>query len=125
MERISLGVATGKNILKRCSRCSVNDYQYRILEYNATPVASLDLAPCELFFGRMCKTKLPIKKTALYRNIINKEIISQKFIEKKKKQKKYYNMHSRSLRPFIKGDRVQFRKKENEWVKGVVEKRVN
>jgi len=48
------GVAIAKNILKRCSKAT--DYQYRILEYNATPVASLGLAPCELFFGRMCKT---------------------------------------------------------------------
>jgi len=89
------GVAIAKNILKRCSKAT--DYQLRILEYNATPVASLGLAPCELFFGRMCKTKMPIKKSELLRNHIEEEKIIKRFGHKKAKQKAYYNMPSKKL----------------------------
>lgn len=44
------GVAIAKNILKRCYEANdVESYQYRILEYNTTPVASMQLSPVELF----------------------------------------------------------------------------
>ena len=60
------GVAIAKNILKRCYEANeVNQFQYRILEYNTTPVASMNLTPSELFFGRLIKTKLPVSDQIL------------------------------------------------------------
>lgn len=55
------GVAIAKNILIRCYEGdSVDEFAYRILEYNSTPVASMKATPAQLFFGRQIKTKLPI-----------------------------------------------------------------
>jgi len=45
------GVAIAKNILKRCYETKdVDQFQYRILEYNVTPIASLQLTPSQLSF---------------------------------------------------------------------------
>lgn len=46
------GVAIAKNILKRCYEASeLERFQYRILEYNTTPVASMRLSPSHLFLA--------------------------------------------------------------------------
>lgn len=77
------GVAIAENILKRCYEANdVMSYQYRILEYNTTPVASMQLSPSELFFGRLIKTKLPVSDSLLVRNNLKEELIQEK-IEKK------------------------------------------
>lgn len=46
------GVAIAKNILKRCYEANdVGKFQYRLLEYNTTPISSMKITPSELFFG--------------------------------------------------------------------------
>lgn len=72
-------MAIAKNILKRCYESDeVDQFQYRILEYNTTPVAGMRLTPSELFFGRLIKTKLPVVNSKLTRNNIPEEEIKQK-----------------------------------------------
>ena len=48
------GVAIAKNLLRRCNEeCDLLNFQYRILEYNTTPLASKGMTATELFFGRL------------------------------------------------------------------------
>ena len=80
-------VAIAKNILKRCVEDrDTENYQYRILEYNTTPVASMRLAPSQLFFGRLVKTRMPISNSLLHRNNLSEETVQNK-IKKKRKAK--------------------------------------
>lgn len=72
-------VAISKNIVKRCYETNAIDQcQYKILEYNTTPVASIGLTPSELFFGRLIKTKLPVSSKLLVRKNINESEVKQK-----------------------------------------------
>lgn len=69
-------VAIAKNILKRCHEANdLKNYQYRILEYNTTPVAGMKFVPSQLFFGRLLKTRLPLAQTLLCRNSISEEVV--------------------------------------------------
>lgn len=73
------GVGISKNILKRCyEENQVDQFQYRIPEYNATPIASMRLTPSEIYFGRLLKTKLPVSDSLLVRNYLNENYIGEK-----------------------------------------------
>lgn len=81
------GVGIAKNILKRCYEDNqIDQFQYRILEYNTTPIASMRLTPSELFFGRLIKTKLPVSDSLLVRNNLNESDIQDKIETKKGKR---------------------------------------
>lgn len=78
------GVAIAKNILKRCFETNeVNKFQYRILEYNTTPLANMQITPTELFFGRLVKTGLPVSERILVRNSISEEVVKEKLKTKR------------------------------------------
>ena len=73
------GVAITKNLLRRCYEVHETDrFQYRILEYNTTQVATMKLSPAQLFFGRQIKTRLPVASQLLYRSNINEVDIQEK-----------------------------------------------
>lgn len=115
------GVAIAKNILKRCYESDeVDQFQYRILEYNTTPVAGMKLTPSELFFGRLIKTKLPVLNSKLTRNNIPEEELRQKIENKKERQKYYYDKTAKSLPTFGIGDTVIFKKNSKEWNYGKI-----
>lgn len=118
------GVAIAKNILKRCAK-NRDSYQYNILEYNSTPIASMQTSPCELFFGRNCKTKLPIAKSSLCRNNISEKDVIEKIQGKRSKQKQFYDRNTKTLTLCQLGEKIMFRRKMNEWAYGLIEKKVN
>lgn len=120
------GVAIAKNILKRCYEANeTKHYQYRILEYNTTPVASMGLAPVQLFFGRMVKTRMPITNTLLKRGSINEDTVQNKISEKRERQKYYYDRNAKSLPVLSLGDLVIFKKSGKEWNYGTIVGHVN
>lgn len=109
------GVAIAKNLLKRCLEVGeLHMYQYRLLEYNTTPIASMKLSPAQLFFGRWLKTKLPVDSACLMRNCLNESEVQECFDKKRKIQRKYYNQHAKALPVLNEGDRVMFKKKGKE-----------
>lgn len=92
------GESIAKNLLKRCyEENDVGLYQYRVLEYNTTPVASLQVSPSELFLGRLLKTKLPVSDSLLTRNKLPENFIQEKIEKKKDRQKYYYDRNAKSL----------------------------
>lgn len=120
------GVAIAKNILKRCYEAQeTKHFQYRLLEYNTTPVASIGLAPVQLIFGRMVKTRMPISSSLLHRNHIDEKFVQTKFKEKRQKQKYYYDRSAKSLPVLELGDRVIFKKNSKEWYYGTIVDHVN
>lgn len=115
------GVAIAKNILKRCvEERDTENYQYRILEYNTTPVASMRLTPAQLFFGRVVKTRMPISDSLLHRDNISEETIQNKIKEKREKQKYYYDRNAKALPVLGLGDLVIFKKNGKEWNYGTI-----
>lgn len=115
------GVAIAKNILKRCYETnSVDQFQYRILEYNTTPIASMQLSPSEMFFGRLVKTGLPVSDQLLVRNNLSESVIQEKIDNKKEKQKYYYDRNAKSLQALRLGDLVIFKKNGKEWHYGKI-----
>lgn len=120
------GVAIAKNLLKRAIEANnVERYQYRILEYNTTPVASLKASPTQLFFGRQLKTKMPISESLLHRNWIEEDKVNDSIVEKRRKQKIYFDMHSKELGKLSKNQPVMFRKSLDSWEYGIVVDNVN
>lgn len=115
------GVAIAKNILKRCIEAKDN-YQSLILEYNNTPVASLGMAPSQLFFGRILKTRLPVAEQVLVRRNVEERIVKQKIEMRRGSQKKYFDKGTKALNVFMPGDKVMFKKNEKEWKYGKVVK---
>lgn len=119
-------VAIVKNILKRCFQTNtINEFQYRLLEYNTTPVASMGLSPSELFFSRTVKTKLPISDGLLVRNNIEEQYIHEKIQTKRERHKYYYDCNAKSLPKLTVGDLVIFQKKGKEWHYGYISSIVN
>ncbi|XP_055591841.1 uncharacterized protein K02A2.6-like isoform X1 [Uranotaenia lowii] len=120
------GVAIAKNILKRCYESGdKNTFQYRLLEYNTTPVASMGYSPSQLFFGRMIKTHLPIAPDLLIRNCIDEKEVQKKRKQKRANQKLYYDRSAKHLPPLNIGEKVIFRKNAKEWHYGIVYRIVN
>lgn len=120
------GVAIAKNILKRCYETGdVEQFQYRLLEYNTTPIASMRLSPSQLFFGRLVKTRLPIEETLLRRNTLNEGDVQRKILQKRVIQKGYYDRHAKPLPVLKPGEKVLFRKNAREWHYGLVIRDVN
>lgn len=120
------GVAIAKNILKRCYEMNeVDQFQYRILEYNTTPIASMGFTASELFFGRLIKTKLPVSERLLIRNSISEESVQNKITIKKERQKYYYDRNAKSLPSLQVEDLVIFKKNGKEWHYGIIVGTVN
>lgn len=110
-----------KNILKRCYEAGqVDQFQYRLLEYNTTPVATMAQTPSDLFFGRLIKSKLPISDSLLVRNKLKESMVQEKIENKKEKQKYYYDKNARSLPPLNLGDLIIFKKSGREWHYGKI-----
>lgn len=120
------GVAIAKNIIKRCFEANkVENIQFCILEYNTTPVASLGMAPSELFFGRLIKGRLPMSAKLLVRNNIKEQEASHKIENKREVQKYYYDRNAKNLPQLCEGDNVIFKKNSKDWVHGTIIKNCN
>lgn len=120
------GVAIAKNILKRSYEAGdVKSFRYRLLEYNSTPVASMGVSPCQLFFGRQLKTRLPTSSGLLLRNNLEENRVTEMMERKRRYQKHYYDRSSKPLPVLNIGDSVIFKKNGKEWHYGQIVRIVN
>ncbi|XP_055585261.1 uncharacterized protein K02A2.6-like [Uranotaenia lowii] len=120
------GVAIAKNILKRClEEVEYQCFQYRLLEYNTTVVASTGMTPAQLFFGRQLKTHLPTTAALLTRSNMNEKNIKKIIEYKRQKQKSYYDRSAKSLPVLSCGETVIFKKNSREWHYGQITRNVN
>nr|XP_029732663.1 uncharacterized protein LOC115268706 [Aedes albopictus] len=120
------GVAIAKNILRRSYEAGdVKSFRYRLLEYNSTPVASMGVSPCQLFFGRQLKTRLPTSSGLLLRNNLEENRVTEMMERKRRYQKHYYDRSSKPLPVLNIGDSVIFKKNGKEWHYGQIVRIVN
>ncbi|XP_055906731.1 uncharacterized protein K02A2.6-like [Eupeodes corollae] len=120
------GVAIAKRILKKCFEDGMEkDFLYRILEYNATPLANMLLSPAQLFMGREIKTKIPTTTNNLKPHNINSKDVSERIERKKDLQAEYYNRNSKPLSNLNENDKIMFKKDEKDWLYGTISKKVN
>lgn len=119
------GVAIAKNLLKKCLDVGrPHEFCNRLLEYNASPLASMMMSPAQMFFGRRIKTKTPINSTLLLREQLPEEIIKNKLIKKRERQKLYYDRQTRPLSKLDIDNKVIF-KKNSKWCYGKIVGQVN
>lgn len=119
-------VAIAKNILKRCYEDdAMDEFAYRILEYNATPIASMSMSPSHLFFGRQIRTKLPSPEAILFRRTIEESTVQEKIGRRKERQKHYYDRGAKKIPLLEVGKRVNFKKNSKEWHYGRIVRHVN
>ncbi|XP_058828239.1 uncharacterized protein K02A2.6-like [Topomyia yanbarensis] len=120
------GVAIAKNILKRCYEVGdVESFRYRLLEYNTTPVDSMNLSPAQLFFGRQLKSRLPTSSELLVRNNLKEDHVAERINRKRRNQKHYYDRSSKPLPVLEIGENVIFKKNGKEWHYGQIVRIVN
>lgn len=85
----------------------------------------MQLEPCQLFSGRLLKTKLPVSKALLCRNNLNESHIEEKIKIKKEKQKFYYDRNAKELPVLNVNDLIIFKKSGKEWNYGTIVGKVN
>lgn len=120
------GVAIAKNVVKRCYEDGgIGNLEYRVLEYNAMPVASMKMSPAQLFFCRQIKTRTPISSELLKWQKVGESQIEDKIENKRRRQRYYYDRHSKTLPRFNVGDHVMFKKSGRKWHYGVISSIVN
>lgn len=78
------------------------------------------LAPAQLFFGRLNKTRLPIADVLLHRNTISEEIVQGQMEKKRERQRYYFDKGAKELPSRELGDLVIFKKNGKEWNYGTI-----
>lgn len=120
------GVAIAKRILKKClEEGKEKEFQYRVLEYNATPLANMLLSPAQLFMGREIKTKIPTTTNNLKPHEVSADDVLERIERKKKLQAEYYNRTSKPLSNLKESDKIMFKKNERDWLHGTIVRKVN
>lgn len=101
------------------------DFRELLLEYNNTPIISLNASPAQILQSRMLKTQLPILESNLEPQI-QKHIYTY-LCDQKNKLKTYYNKNSRtSVRNYQKGDKVVVKSSlDSIWHKATILEKAN
>ena len=94
-----------KTLLKKCKQDGT-DPLIALLELRATPL-SIGYAPTEILMGRKIRTFIPMSTKSLTPKTIDYKKIRSLLEEKRCSQKKNYDKHSRSLKPFNVGEKVR------------------
>ena len=100
---------------------SGRDPYLALLELRNTPTQGLDTSPCQRLMGRRSRTLLPVPTNALKpktpRNVV------KRLQERKTRQQKYYDRHTKPLRSLDVGEKVRFRKMAGQWELGQIKER--
>ncbi len=79
-----------------------------LLDWRNTPTEGLGSSPAQRLFGQRCKTFLPTHGAVLAPQYPT-EGDSQAINRLKQRQQQYYDVHAKSLKPFLPGDNVRMR----------------
>lgn len=116
--RSEKAVGICKNLLKR-ARDSGKDIGLLLLDYRNTALNNINVSPAQLFLNRILKSKMPVRSVTLNPKITK---VDKDRLDTKKSF--YYNRTANSLKDFVIGDSVLF-KKGSTWVNGQVIKKLN
>lgn len=113
------GVSIGKQILRK-SREENSDYRELMMEYNNTPIISLNASPSQILHSRNLRSQLPMTSKNLEPEIQTQ--IYARLNQQKQVTKSNYDKSARK-RPieYTKGDRVVIKSnKEKIWYKAII-----
>ena len=105
--KVENAVKTCKLLLKK-ARDDKQDPLLSILEWRNTPTEGIGASPAQLLLGRRTRTRLPVARKQLKPTLIE-GLVAKKIEKGKKKQKKYFDRQSRTLKRLSAGDVIRMR----------------
>ena len=111
-------VKTIKRLFSKCREVGQSEYK-ALLDWRNTPSEGMGTSPAQRFFGRRCKTLLPMTQALLEPKYSTAED-AQALKGQKARQQHYYNRQARDLPPISPGDTIRMRPPgQSTWEKGV------
>ena len=113
-------VRTVKRLFKKCRESGKSEF-LALLDWCNTPSEGIGLSPAQRFLGRRCKMLLPVTVSKLQPFYTDKQPQAQQ----RKRQRIYYNQHTKELKPIQSGQTVRIRLPgKSTWSTGVCKGRV-
>lgn len=112
------GVQVIKNLIKK-SMDSGEDINFALLAFRSAP-NEFGLSPAQLLFGRQIKSRIPILETELSGRYDSKN--QEDMHSKQEKQKRYHDIHAKTLPALRTGDKVKIKTKSGWNKQGTVVK---
>lgn len=101
-------IQTVKKLLEKSSSDGSDPY-LALLNLRNTIISGENHSPAQLLMGRRLNTRLPIPNKLLEPETPNKSEIQKTRISKTEQAKKYYDLHTKTLRPLREGEQVRIR----------------
>ena len=110
-------VKTIKRLFTKCREAKGSEYQ-ALLDWRNTPTEGVGSSPAQHFFGRRCRTLMPLTEVMLRPSYeISRD--AKALLGKKTKQAYYYNRQARDLPPITTGEIVRMQLPgEKRWTPG-------
>ena len=110
-------VKTIKRLFTKCREAKASEYQ-ALLDWRNTPTEGVGTSPAQRFFGRRCRTQMPLTE-AMLRPSYDISRDAKTLLDKKTKQAYYYNRQARDLPPITTGEIVRMQLPgEKRWTPG-------
>ena len=110
-------VKTIKRLFTKCQEAGQSEYE-ALLDWRNTPSEGLGTSPAQRFFGRRCRTLLPMTETLL-KPAYDTTVDTRALLGKKAKQVYYYNRQAHNLPPIMTGETVWMQLPgEKRWTPG-------
>ena len=111
-------VKTVKRLFTKCRASGESEF-LALLNWRNTPTEGIGTSPAQRFFGRCCKTLLPMAQQLLQPQYPVKKDMT--FLNTQKlRQRFYYNRQAKPLRPIVPGETIRMRLPgDSTWSAGV------
>ena len=112
--KVENAVKTVKRLFKKCKDSGTSEFQ-ALLDWRNTPSEGMSTSPAQRFFGRRCRTLLPMTGGLLKPSYSTSQD-SQDINKQKAKQRMYYDRHVKPLKPLESGSSVRLKLPgESKW----------
>ena len=100
--------------VKNCLKALLDkrDPYLALLDYRNTPMSDDLGSPAQRFMGHKIKTLIPISKKLLNPKTISPRIVQKELSQRKERQKRFYDQHSRTLQELMTGDQVMMKTRD-------------
>ena len=117
-------VKTVKRIFSKCKDSGQSEF-LALLDWRNTPTEGIGTSPAQRLMGRRCRTLLPVAGTLLQpRNTT--EADSQALIGVKRRQRYYYDKHTRPLAPITPGEKICMKlPSDKKWSTGICNRQLH
>lgn len=109
-------VKTVKRLFTKCYESGKSEFA-ALLDWRNTPSEGIGMSPAQRFLGRRCRTLLPLTERLLLPHFPT-EAENERLAAQKNRQQKYYNQHTKPLKPIVPGEAIRMRlpgKKNGAW----------